>query len=97
MMFSLDSGNIHLKLTSLHRKELVLTDRPLRHCQSMKSMNEQSDLIVLTLELKEQKVRACASGRHDARKFEKHQRKMLQNTLVFAFIFTSNSVNNERQ
>ncbi len=42
----------------LHLKEVVLTDRPLRQCQSMKGMNEQSDLIVLTLELKEQK-RVC--------------------------------------
>lgn len=51
----LDSGYIYLKFTSLHLKELVLTDRPLRQCQSMKGMDEQSDLIVLTLELKEQK------------------------------------------
>lgn len=53
--FGLDSGYIYLKFTSLHLKELVLTDRPLCQCQSMKGMNEQSDLIVLTLELKEQK------------------------------------------
>lgn len=53
--FGLDSGYIYLKFTSLHLKELVLTDRPLRQCQSMKGMNEQSDLIVLALELKEQK------------------------------------------
>lgn len=50
-----DSGYIYLKFTSLHLKELVLTDRPLHQCPSMKGMNEQSDLIVLTLELKEQK------------------------------------------
>lgn len=53
--FGLDSGYIYLKFTSLHLKELVLTDRPLYQCRSMKGMNEQSDLIVLTLELKEQK------------------------------------------
>lgn len=53
--FGLDSGYIYLKFTSLHLKELVLTDRPLHQCQSMKGMNEQSDLIVLTVELKEQK------------------------------------------
>lgn len=53
--FGLDSGYIYLKFTSLHLKELVLTDRPLYQCQSMKGMDEQSDLIVLTLELKEQK------------------------------------------
>lgn len=53
--FGSDSGYIYLKFTSLHLKELVLTDRPLRRCQSMKGMDEHSDLIVLTLELKEQK------------------------------------------
>lgn len=36
-------------------KELVLTDRPLRHRQSMKGMNEQPDLIVLTLGVGRQK------------------------------------------
>lgn len=65
--FGLESGYIYLKFTSLHMKELVLTDRPLRQCQSMKGMNEQSDLIVLTLELSEQKY-MCATGRQDVRK-----------------------------
>lgn len=76
--FGLDSGYIYFKFTSLHLKELVLTDRPLRQCQSMKGMNEQSDLIVLTLELKEQKY-MCATGRHDAGKLlpQRHQREML--------------------
>lgn len=53
--FGLDSGYIYLKFTSLHLKELVLTDKPLCQCQSMKGMNEQFDLIVLTLEPKDQK------------------------------------------
>lgn len=53
--FGFDSGYIYLKTNSLHLKELVLTDRPLRQHQSSKGMNEQSDLVVLTLVLKEQK------------------------------------------
>lgn len=84
----LDSGYIYLKFTSLHLKELVLTDRPLRQCQSMSGMNEQSDLIVLTLELKEQKyvymfvcVCVClpATARPDTGKLlpQRPQRKML--------------------
>lgn len=67
--FGLDSGYIYLKFTSLHLKELVVTDRPLHQCQTLKGMNEQSDLIVLTLEPKEQKYIVCAAERHDAGKF----------------------------
>lgn len=58
----LNSGYIYFKFTSLHLKELVLTDRPLHRCQSMKGMNEQSDLIVLTLEPREQKSVCVAVG-----------------------------------
>lgn len=45
-IFRVDLSQVHL--TAPERKP-VLTDRPLRRCQSMKGMNEQSDLIVLTL------------------------------------------------
>lgn len=75
--FSLDSGYIYLKFSSLHLKELVLTDKHLRQCQSMKGTNEQSDLIVLTLELKEQKCILCTTGRHAGKLLaERHQRKL---------------------
>lgn len=51
--FCLDSGCVHLRFSSLHLKEVVLTDRPLRQSSSMKGMNEQSDVSVLTLGLKD--------------------------------------------
>lgn len=66
--FGLDSGYIYLKFASLHLKELVLTDRALRQCQNMKGMNEQSDLVVLTLQPQKTKVYVCATGRHDDEK-----------------------------
>lgn len=55
----MDLSQVHL--TAPERKP-VLTDRPLRRCQSMKGMNEQSDLIVLTLRGERTKVHVCGDG-----------------------------------
>lgn len=55
----MDLSQVHL--TAPERKP-VLTDRPLRRCQSMKGMNEQSDLIVLTLRGERTKVHVDGGG-----------------------------------
>lgn len=62
-IFRVDLSQVHL--TAPERKP-VLTDRPLRWCQSMKGMNEQSDLIVLTLRGGRTKVHVCGGGARDA-------------------------------
>lgn len=61
----MDLSQVHL--TAPERKP-ALTDRPLRRCQSMKGMNEQSDLIVLTLRGERTKVQGGGGRARDAGK-----------------------------
>lgn len=64
--FGLGSGYIYLKCTSLHLKNWSWQTGHFTSVRLLKGMNEQSDFIVLTLELKEQKSILGAAVRHDA-------------------------------
>lgn len=64
--FGLGSGYIYLKCPSLHLKNWSWQTGHFASVRLLKGMNEQSDFIVLTLELKEQKSILGAAVRHDA-------------------------------
>lgn len=58
------SGYIYLRFTSLHLKELVLTDRPLHQCPSMNAW--MNNLISLCWLWNWKNKSICGSGTHDA-------------------------------